>query len=49
MDKPLLVILLLLAATLTGWAIGLLVWPFGLFVLLILFMARLMFLHGNKS
>ena len=47
-DWMLIVIAVLLMATLTAFLTGLFVYPFGLFILLILFVARLLY-HQSKK
>ena len=49
MDRPLLIILLLLAGTLSAFAAGLFPYPFGVLVLSVLFAARLLVLAARRG
>ncbi len=49
LDRPLLIILLLLAGTLGAFAAGLFPYPFGVLVLSVLFCARLLVLAARRG
>ena len=47
-DKPLLLLALLLALVLSAYLLGWILWPFGILIILILLVARVSYLQSRK-
>jgi uncharacterized membrane protein YhfC len=47
-DKPLLLLALLLALVLSAYLLGWIPWPFGILIILILLVARVSYLQSRK-
>lgn len=47
-DKPLLLLALLLALVLSAYMLGWIPWPFGILIILILLVARVSYLQSRK-
>jgi len=48
-DLPLIVILLLIAATVTAWLLGIFAYPFGILILIAAFIARLLQISSQHA